>query len=69
MSGVAGAGTLITSKISLRHLPLLRAVILHGVTDAAGQEVGEELEINYITMDILILKVVWSNNYSSRGHV
>ena len=69
VSGVAGAGTLIPSKISLRHLPLLRAVILHGVTDAAGQEVGEELEINYITLDILILKGFWSNNYSSRGHV
>ena len=42
--GVARARTLIASKVPLRHLTLLRAVLLHGVTDAARQEVGEELK-------------------------
>ena len=53
MGGVAGGRALVSSKVPVRHLSLLRAVILHGVTDAARQEVGEELgeDINYITLD------------------
>ncbi len=42
--GVARARTLIASKVPLHNLTLLRAVLLHGVTDAARQEVGEELK-------------------------
>ena len=44
MRGVARARTLISSKVPVRHLALLGAVLIHGVTDAARQEVGEELK-------------------------
>ena len=68
MGGVAR--TLISGKVPVRHLPLLRTLILHGVTDAARQEVGEELKGNEKSYShISKVKFSVNSNYSGWGHV